>query len=311
MKPRIRQFLIAVCVVCLLCVSISAASVFRDGLYYGMAMGRNGWISVSVKVDGGVIADIAVDGPQETPAKLGQAMQIVGKLRGLSDLESVQAVDAISGATDSSNGIKNAVINALQAAVLTWQHGAGEDCPSAAFTDLPAYGNWAHEPIDWAVVTGVTQGVSQTAFAPESTCTRAQIVTFLWRAAGCPEVGSLDDSTMVFTDVSEDDYYYSAVLWAAERGITTGITATRFGPNERCTRAQAVTFLWRAAGCPEGGSLDVRFTDVSEGDYYFGAVRWAVGHGVTQGVSQTAFAPQSACTRAQIVTLLFRARSAY
>ena len=136
----------------------------------------------------------------------------------------------------------------------------------------------------------------------ELTCTRAQIVTFLWRAAGSPEPKS---SAMPFEDVAADAYYYDAVLWAVENGITTGTTAATFAPNATCTRAQIVTFLWRSQRSPAADSVNP-FTDVAADAYYNTAVLWAAENGITGGTSATTFSPSNDCTRAQIVTFLFR-----
>jgi hypothetical protein len=154
--------------------------------------------------------------------------------------------------------------------------------------------------IVWAIENGVTAETVET-FAPDTSCTRAQIVTFLWRNAGSPEPTT---SVNPFTDVSENDYYYNAVLWAVENGITSGTTNTTFSPNETCTRAQAVTFLWRENGEPSAqGST---FSDVANDAYYAEAVAWAVGNGITVGTSDTTFSPENNCTRGQIVTFLYR-----
>ena len=149
---------------------------------------------------------------------------------------------------------------------------------------------------------GITGGINATTFAPNSGCTRGQVVTFLWRAAGEPE-----PSTTVnpFTDVSADAYNYKAILWAYENGITGGTTATTFAPNATCTRAQIVTFLYRADGAQTvaGGNA---FTDVPADAYYADAVNWAVAEGITGGTTATTFAPNATCTRAQVVTFLYR-----
>lgn len=146
-------------------------------------------------------------------------------------------------------------------------------------------------------------GVTGTAFAPGRGCTRAQLVTFLWRANGSPEPSEKENP---FTDVSPDSYYYKAVLWAVEQGITSGVTKTAFAPDRVCTRAQAAVLLWRAEGSPAAsGTHD--FRDVAEGAYYTDAVAWAVESGVTQGTTSTTFEPGTTCTRAQIMTFLHRA----
>ena len=158
-----------------------------------------------------------------------------------------------------------------------------------------------YDAVKWAVENGVTEGISASAFGPDRACTRAQMVTFLWRAAGCPVPES---TSLPFSDVSADDYYYDAVAWAVEMGITAGTSAEHFSPDATVTRGQTVTFLYRYAGEPEAPEAD--FTDVSADAYYADAVAWASAAGVTEGVSATAFAPDRACTRAQIVTFLYR-----
>ena len=173
----------------------------------------------------------------------------------------------------------------------------------APFTDVKdsAYYN---EAMLWAINSNplVTNGTSATTFSPDDTCTRAEVVTFLWRTQGCPEATRTDNP---FTDVKEGAYYYKAVLWAAENGITVGTSATTFSPDEGCTRAQVVTFLWRMLYNPASTSSDNPFTDVTDG-YYHAAVLWAVEYKITVGTSATTFSPDAACTRGQIVTFLCR-----
>ena len=181
-----------------------------------------------------------------------------------------------------------------------------ELCACEIFTDAPKPGNWAHAAIDWAVFSGVTSGALPNRFMPESTCTRAQVVTFLWRASGCPEPESLENP---FTDVAEDDYFYRAVLWAVENGVTYGVSATSFGPLQACTRAQVVTFLWRAKGGAAAADSENPFTDVEPDDWFYDAVLWAVGNEITMGTSETTFSPAVTCSRVQVVTFLYRARN--
>ncbi len=159
-------------------------------------------------------------------------------------------------------------------------------------------------PVLWAVDRGVTNGMSPTSFAPNANCTRAQIVTFLWRACGSPEPTKTDNP---FKDVKSGEYYHKAVLWAVENGITTGLSATSFGPNATCTRGQVATFLWRSQEKPAPASSDNPFSDVRSSDYYYDAVLWAVENDVTQGTGGGKFSPNASCTRGQIVTFLFRA----
>ena len=158
-----------------------------------------------------------------------------------------------------------------------------------------------YDAVKWAVNKGITNGVSETLFGPDQACTRAQIVTFLWRAAGSPE----PKSESSFADVAADAYYAKAVAWAVENGITKGTSETTFHPDETCTRAQGVTFLYRALG--KLAAAQAGFTDVAADSYYADAVNWAAENGVTKGISETLFGPDGSCTRAQIVTFLYRA----
>ncbi len=170
---------------------------------------------------------------------------------------------------------------------------------TSPFKDVAASAYY-YDAVKWAVENGITDGVGNGLFAPNAACTRAQIVTFLWRAAGSPEPKSMNS----FTDVAADAYYAKAVAWAVENGITTGTAADKFSPNAPCTRAQAVTFLFRAAKASATGAP--AFSDVAANAYYAEAVKWAVDNGVTDGVGNGKFAPNDACTRAQIVTFLWR-----
>ena len=160
-----------------------------------------------------------------------------------------------------------------------------------------------YEAVKWAQKKGITGGIGNGLFGPNQPCTRAQVVTFLWRAAGSP-APMLNKNP--FTDVHTSDYYYDAVLWAVQNGITNGTSAKTFSPDATVTRAQVVTFLWRANGQPAAGNSG--FLDVSSNAYYARAVDWAFANGITTGVDYGAFGPDTACTRAQIVTFLYRAR---
>ena len=168
------------------------------------------------------------------------------------------------------------------------------------FYDVPN-GAYFYEAVKWAVENGITTGVGNDLFAPEQPCTRAQIVTFLWRAAGSPEPKAMSS----FADVSTDAYYAKAVAWAVENGITTGTGDGKFSPDATCTRAQSVTFLFRAIGKLVDSKAE--FSDVLTDSYYANAVAWAVENGVTNGIGDGLFGPDNSCTRAQIVTFLFRA----
>ena len=173
---------------------------------------------------------------------------------------------------------------------------------ASTFADVPA-GSYYERAVVWAAANGITNGVGNGLFGVDAPCTRAQAVTFLWRAAGSP---APEISAMPFTDVPVGSYYYDAVLWAVENGIAKGTSETMFGPDASCTRAQIVTFLYRAFGTPTGG--DAAFADTTPNAYYAEAVRWAVATGVTTGTSNTTFSPNADCTRAQIVTFLWRCK---
>ena len=173
---------------------------------------------------------------------------------------------------------------------------------SLPFNDVTVR-DYFYDAVKWAVDRGITSGTSHYTFSPDAPCTRAQVVTFLWRAAGCPQPVS---KVNPFTDVRADDYFYTAVLWAVENGITNGTSAKTFSPDATVTRAQVVTFLWRANGQPAAGNSG--FLDVSSNAYYARAVDWAFANGITTGMDYGAFGPDTACTRAQIVTFLYRAR---
>lgn len=174
--------------------------------------------------------------------------------------------------------------------------------PSRVFVDVKT-GDYFYDAVQWAVEKGITNGTSAETFSPEDPCTRAQIVTFLWRAAGSPVV----NYAMDLSDVAGDAYYAEAVRWALSEGITTGTSADQFSPDATCTREQAVTFLYRAAGSP-AVSGESAFEDVGADAYYARAVAWAAQNGVTNGISQALFGTGSDCTRAQIVTFLYRAQ---
>ncbi|MGF0007120.1 S-layer homology domain-containing protein [Eubacteriales bacterium SGI.150] len=175
------------------------------------------------------------------------------------------------------------------------------------FVDVPV-GAYYYDAVLWAAKNGITGGVDDTHFAPNAPCTRAQIVTFLWRAAGSPVV----NYAMNFSDVPADAYYAEAVRWAVSQGITTGTgDGTTFSPNATCTRAQAMTFIYRSEQAQGGGMQGAwmfrnPFSDVDLENYYGEAVMWAVANGVTSGTTDTTFSPGADCTRAQIVTFLYR-----
>ena len=174
---------------------------------------------------------------------------------------------------------------------------------TGVFVDV-ATGSYYEDAVDWAVENGITQGTDDTHFSPDGICTRAQAVTFLWRAAGSPAPRS---RTVPFTDVPAGSYYYDAVLWAVENGITEGTSDTTFSPNMTCTRAQIVAFLWRSEKSPAAGTANP-FADVKSTAYYADAVLWAVKENITRGTTNTTFSPDADCTRSQIVTFLWRCK---
>lgn len=175
---------------------------------------------------------------------------------------------------------------------------------TGVFVDV-AEGSYYEEAVDWAVKNGITTGTGNNYFTPDGICTRAQAVTFLWRVAGSPTPKT---EAMPFEDVLNGSYYYEAVLWAVENGITVGTSATTFSPELTCSRAHIVTFLWRAANSPSAKTANP-FTDVAADAYYIDAVLWAVKHKITVGTTLSTFSPDEGCTRAQIVTFLYRAHS--
>ena len=172
--------------------------------------------------------------------------------------------------------------------------------PQLSFQDVNRE-DYFYDSVQWAVKNEIANGLDGGVFAPGRSCTRAQMVTFLWRSAGSP---APDAEALPFADVASDAYYAQAVLWAVEQGITKGVTETTFAPNDTVTRAQAVTFLWRSAGTPAADSAD--FADVPADAYYAEAVAWANSQNITKGVKETQFQPDADCTRGQIVTFLYR-----
>ena len=175
-----------------------------------------------------------------------------------------------------------------------------KEVETSPFSDVSTSAYY-YEAVKWAQEKGITGGIGNGLFGPNQPCTRAQIVTFLWRAAGSPEPKSMSS----FSDVSADSYYAKAVAWAVENGITTGTGDGKFSPDATCTRAQSVTFLFRAIGKLVDSKAE--FSDVLTDSYYANAVAWAVENGVTNGIGGGLFGPNNSCTRAQIVTFLFRA----
>jgi len=216
---------------------------------------------------------------------------------------------SFGGTIDESSGYltDDAVNNGWIAFFVPWNEKAGNPFASSAtptnpskpaFTDVADNAFYA-EPVAWAVEKNITSGTTATTFSPDETCTKAQILSFLWRAKGSPEPIS---KTNPFSDIKTSDYFYKAALWAKEKGLVSG---TAFGGNTPCTRSATVTYLWKLAGSPSASSS--AFTDVPQTEKYAQAVAWAVQQGITSGTSATTFSPDATCTRGQIVTFLYRA----
>lgn len=176
-----------------------------------------------------------------------------------------------------------------------------EQKPTAGdFSDV-AKDSYCYDAVKWARENGITSGISETEFGVDFACTRAQIMTFLWNAAGCPEAKQMSN----FSDVADEAYYAKAVAWGVENGITAGISEDCFGPDLICTRAQAMTLLYHIAGSPAAKDLE-RFDDVASDAYYAQAVAWGAENGITSGTSAVTFSPDDNCTRGQIVTFLYK-----
>ena len=216
------------------------------------------------------------------------------------ELGSLAVKDANGNAlplTDLGNGKFGFVMPASKVSV---EANFVKSAVSTGFADVPANAFFA-DAVKWAVENGVTNGLTETMFGPYEPCTRGQIITFLWRAAGSPE----PKTAVSFTDVPAGSYYAKAVAWAIENGITNGVTETTFAPDATCTRGQGVTFLYRALKGSAGATSS--FVDVPTNAFYADAVGWAVSGKVTDGTSNTTFSPDDNCTRGQIVTFLYRA----
>ena len=214
----------------------------------------------------------------------------------LADAKSVKANEnATQAEVDKALADLQAALDALEEKPVT------PPAPENPFVDVKE-GAYYYDPVLWAVGKNITNGTSETTFSPDKACTRAQVVTFLWRANGCPESRATSNP---FKDVDSKAYYADAVLWAYGEGLVKGKTTTSFAPEDTVTRAEFVTILWRSEGKPAAEGAN-KFTDVKGGAYYEDAVLWAAESGVTEGTSATTFSPSDACTRAQVVTFLYR-----
>ncbi|MBR1390213.1 MAG: leucine-rich repeat protein [Lachnospiraceae bacterium] len=230
----------------------------------------------------------------------------------LLDLNTDQAVktswktsDASCVTVDANGNITGVKLGSTAIVSTTSPDGKELSCiVHVIFSDVADDSQYYFDPVYWAVEYEITAGTSPTTFSPFNTCTRGQIVTFLWKAFGSQEPSS---SSTMFTDVKSSDYFYKPVLWAKEKEITSGTSATTFSPGNPCTRGQIVTFLWKAFGSREPSSSSSPFTDVKSSDYFYKPVLWAVENGITSGTSPTTFSPGKACTRAQAMTFLYKA----
>lgn len=178
-----------------------------------------------------------------------------------------------------------------------------EEPSKLPFTDVSAK-DYFYEPVEWAVGKTITAGTTETTFSPNVSCSRAQVMVFLWRANGSPTIIMRSNP---FKDVKTTDYYYDAVRWAVSRGITSGTSSETFSPNDACSRAQVMTFLWRAKNTPSVGRRNLKFEDVPSDAYYYDPVCWAVNNTITAGTSPTRFSPDKSCTRAEVMTFLWQA----
>lgn len=188
---------------------------------------------------------------------------------------------------------------------IIWGDNSSSSGSVKSFIDVKS-SDFFYDPVMWAVEKEITDGTGENTFSPYADCSRGHVVTFLWRANGSPEPVSTEST---FTDIGKSDYYYKAVLWAREQGITDGTSDTEFSPNAPCTRGQIVTFLWRSEKNPQPASNICRFTDVDANAYYRNAVIWAVENGITDGKSAVTFEPDTVCTRGETVTFLYRAQN--
>ena len=174
--------------------------------------------------------------------------------------------------------------------------------PLMPYTDLPEPGHWSYKAIVWALLNDIAGPISTTLFGPKEQCTRADVISFLWAASGRPEPALTE---LPFEDIPASASYRTAVLWALEQGITSGTSATTFSPNTLCTRAHALTFMWRLVGSPIEDTDRIVFDDVPCGKYYYESVTWAAVNNITSGTSATTFSPDRTVSRAEALTFLY------
>lgn len=271
-----------------------------------LEMLQHGW-SYGVRTDASLVYYCALEnkyGSGDAKAKIKKAKAGLG----LSDSDVFPSLDVLhygiinytSASASNRQKIYNYIVNTLGL-------DPGPAPGTTPFIDLPAEGHWAHDAIVWAYNHDpqITAGTSLTTFSPYAELTRGEAVTFLWAAAGKPSPTSTSNP---FQDVSSDKYYYRAVLWASENGITAGKTPTSFAPNDSVSRAEMITFLWAFAGKPAPASSANPFPDVSSNKYYFNSVLWAYGAGIlvgNEGEGSSNLQPKQPCNRAYVVTYLY------
>ena len=259
----------------------------------GSSSGSSTTVSASKSDNGSVSID-------KTSASKGSTVTVTVKAKDGYKLDKLTITDAKGNTVDVTDKGNGKYTFTMPAGKVEINATFVKEVETSPFSDVSA-SNYYYEAVKWAQEKGITGGIGNGLFGPNQPCTRAQIVTFLWRAAGSPEPKSMSS----FSDVSADSYYAKAVAWAVENGITTGTGDGKFSPDATCTRAQSVTFLFRAIGKLVDSKAE--FSDVLTDSYYANAVAWAVENGVTNGIGDGLFGPNNSCTRAQIVTFLFRA----
>lgn len=228
--------------------------------------------------------------------KFGAVRCYKGNLNIVSPMKILYPLGAYIDSYQDSNDVRNIVIRTADG------YTSSEAAIGHPFQDV-AKSSYYNKAVYWALGTGITNGTTATTFSPNKACTRAEAVTFIWRMCGQPESSA---TSCPFNDVKKSAFYYDAMMWAVENDITNGLSATKFGPNEPCTRGQIVTFLWRTMGEARPAAGSCPFTDVSTRGFYYDAMMWAIESGITDGTSSTTFSPNAPCTRAQIVTFMYR-----
>ena len=229
-----------------------------------------------------------------------EVMDLIDKIGTVTE-DSKDAIEAARNAYNQLNEEQKALVSNYDDLVAAEKKYA-QLTNTVLFSDV-SKGDFFYDAVYWAVEAGITNGTGADVFTPNASCTRAQMVTFLWRAAGEPKAKSTSCS---FADVDRGAYYYEALLWAVENGITSGTGSKTFSPNANCSRAQMVTFLWRAAGEPKVMNAADIFADLDRSAYYYEALLWAVENGITTGTGSNTFSPDANCTRGQTVTFLYR-----